>query len=192
MRRALFTAAAVTLAVAALVALTATSGPSRVRQTADRSKAVSVPLRAPDDTVVCEAIGCPSGTTTTTTAPAPTTTTSPYPAVPDPAHECTGPDTCVPVTWGPPPTTAAPAPPPTDATPQSGTQSVSQAWLDQLAQCESGGVNGPRTGYFGIEAPGVAVGSLSYADQVAWVERILAQTGVTAWGSYPSCVGAPY
>jgi hypothetical protein len=57
--------------------------------------------------------------------------------------------------------------------------------LLRLARCESGlGPNDPspfRTGWFGIES-GSAMGYMSWDEQVAWVQRIYAQYGASAWG----------
>lgn len=67
----------------------------------------------------------------------------------------------------------------------------SEAWLRQLALCESGLQDGWRTGWFGIEA-GHAIGGLSWDEQVAWVRQILGDYGPSAWSSYThGCVGAP-
>lgn len=117
-----------------------------------------------------------TSSTTTSTTVAPTTTTIAAPVVP--------------VTDPPPP--PAPEPAPVAPGPVSGADSwPSVAWLHQLAACESGDTNAWRTGWFGIEA-GYPIGGLSWDDQVAWVRRILGETGMSAWGSYPSCVGDPY
>lgn len=58
---------------------------------------------------------------------------------------------------------------------------LSYSQLLALANCEGSGVNGWRTGYFGIEA-GYPIGNLSWDEQVAWVQRIYAQHGASAWG----------
>lgn len=159
----------VILSAVAVSALSTSSGRSRAPAVALRSEPTTTEPEV--QTQVCPPLCGEEPTTTTTTAPAPppgpVEPVEPAPVVQEPA--------------------ADPAPP---AAVQG---SVSQAWLDQLAQCESGGVNGWRTGLFGIEANGVRVGDLSYADQVAWVERILAETGPSAWGCYTNgVVPAPY
>lgn len=56
--------------------------------------------------------------------------------------------------------------------------------LAALNQCEASGGNGWRTGRYGLEA-GYPVGSMSDADQAAWVQRIYDQSGAHAWG--PMC-----
>lgn len=68
--------------------------------------------------------------------------------------------------------------------------SASDAWFAAISQCESGGTNGWRTGYFGIEA-GYPIGGMGYAEQLAWARQILAQSGPSAWGCWAT-VGGPY
>jgi hypothetical protein len=72
----------------------------------------------------------------------------------------------------------------------TGVATASDAWFAAISQCESGGTNGWRTGYFGIEA-GYPIGGMSYAEQLAWARRILAQSGPSAWGCW-AAVGGPY
>jgi hypothetical protein len=57
----------------------------------------------------------------------------------------------------------------------------SEEWFWEISICESGGTNGWRTGYFGIEA-GYAIGHMSYEDQLAWAREIYARAGAGAWG----------
>jgi len=57
----------------------------------------------------------------------------------------------------------------------------SEDWFWQISLCESGGTNGWRTGYFGIEA-GYPIGHLSYEEQLAWARDIYARAGAGAWG----------
>jgi hypothetical protein len=63
----------------------------------------------------------------------------------------------------------------------AGGGALTQEQFARLAQCESGGVNGWRTGLYGIEA-GYPIGNLSVAEQQAWVQRIYNQYGPSAWG----------
>jgi hypothetical protein len=64
---------------------------------------------------------------------------------------------------------------------QNGGGGLSDERLRALSQCESGGQNGWRTGYFGIEA-GYPIGNLSWDEQAAWARRIYAEHGSSAWG----------
>jgi hypothetical protein len=57
----------------------------------------------------------------------------------------------------------------------------SEDWFWQISLCESGGTNGWRTGYFGIEA-GYPIGHVSYEEQLAWAREIYARAGDGAWG----------
>jgi hypothetical protein len=57
----------------------------------------------------------------------------------------------------------------------------SEDWFWRISLCESGGTNGWRTGYFGIEA-GYPIGHLSYEEQLAWARDIYARAGDGAWG----------
>jgi hypothetical protein len=57
----------------------------------------------------------------------------------------------------------------------------SEAWFQEISQCESGGTNGWRTGYFGIEA-GYPIGHMGYEEQLAWAREIYARAGDGAWG----------
>jgi hypothetical protein len=57
----------------------------------------------------------------------------------------------------------------------------SEDWFWEISICESGGTNGWRTGYFGIEA-GYAIGHMSYEEQLAWAREIYARAGAGAWG----------
>jgi hypothetical protein len=57
----------------------------------------------------------------------------------------------------------------------------SEDWFRRISLCESGGTNGWRTGYFGIEA-GYPIGHLSYEEQLDWAREIFARAGAGAWG----------
>jgi hypothetical protein len=71
---------------------------------------------------------------------------------------------------------------PSQASPSSsGGGSLSYQQLQALSNCESGGQNGWRTGYFGIEA-GYPIGHMSWDEQAAWANRIYADHGASAWG----------
>lgn len=94
------------------------------------------------------------------------------------------------VTLTPPPPPPAPEPAVESTPAPSSSGGASQAWWDAISACEGGGPGQWRTGYFGIEA-GYPIGGLSYAEQLAWAQRILAQYGPSAWGCW-STVGGPY
>jgi hypothetical protein len=66
----------------------------------------------------------------------------------------------------------------------------SEAWFQEISQCESGGTNGWRTGYFGIEA-GYPIGHMGYEEQLAWAREIYARAGDGAWGCTRT-VGSAY
>jgi hypothetical protein len=66
----------------------------------------------------------------------------------------------------------------------------SEAWFREISLCESGGENGWRTGYFGIEA-GYPIGHMGYEEQLAWAREIYGRAGDGAWGCTHS-VGPAY
>lgn len=157
MRKHLLTFVIAGLAGLAFWALATVPGPSRATR----------PGVFPADTPT-------TATSSTTSTPTTSTTSAPPPA----------PDTTLPAPLpAVEPEAVLPAPDPGERNTGAQTGRPAQWWLDALAQCESGGVNGWRTGLFGIEA-GYPIGDLSYEDQVAWVGRILADHGASAW----SCV----
>lgn len=85
----------------------------------------------------------------------------------------------------PPPAPSAPAPlAPAQVSAQVASGARSYAWWEAIATCESGNTNAWRTGYYGLEA-GSPIGGMSKADQLAWAERIYAQSGDGAWGCSP-------
>lgn len=178
--------ASMILIVVAVAALSQSSGRSRAPAVAIRAEPTTT-TEAEVHVEICPPYCGEEPTTTTTVAPPPPTSPAPCPAD---VVECSGVN-CLVTPDYPACPHEEPAPPPPP--PPAATSGLSQAWLDQLATCESGNTNGWRTGYFGIEANGVEVGQLSYADQVAWVERILAETGPSAWGCITNgVVPAPY
>ncbi len=62
--------------------------------------------------------------------------------------------------------------------------SHSDAWWQAIAICESGGVSGWRTGYFGI-MDGSAAGDMPYSAQLARAREIWSWAGDGAWGCSP-------
>ena len=72
--------------------------------------------------------------------------------------------------------------PPSASAQGGGGGPLTAAQLQALAQCESGGQNGWRTGYFGLEDGTGTVGQRSWDSQVAQVQQIYARYGRSAWG----------
>lgn len=184
--RALATATAAIVAIAAPIALVAaTAGGPDIASAGDQQTTSSfleaelVRAQAASDVVPFR----PAPDATTTTTAAPTTTTAP----PPPPTTTTAPP--------PPPPPAAPAPAPTSGGSGYADPSNPAAW-DRLAQCESGGNWAINTGngyYGGLQfslSSWQGVGGSGYPHensretQIAMGQRLHAQGG---WNHWPGC-----